>query len=227
MGQSTASKANRVPRRVDARDEKQVLDYFSEADVVISAVPWQMNMRLDSKARAGREAAKLIDVGNDPEWFWYRFRKRDEEAKEAGIALVPDCGLAPGMVNHLGLYCMEKMDTCHRAAPALWGAAPTCRWVTLGLQAWCSTYDWWPSRSIRARRWCLREGKPTYLPTLEDIEYHGGIEELGLLEAAPTAGGTSTAPYTLAGKVQGGYDYKTLRYPDTGTSSRPARPGAF
>ncbi|CUU35346.1 MAG: saccharopine dehydrogenase NADP-binding domain-containing protein [Armatimonadetes bacterium] len=194
------------PRRVDARDEKQVLDYFSEADVVISAVPWQMNMRLIQLALDAKRS--FIDMGNDPEWFWYEFRKRDEEAKEAGIALVPDCGLAPGMVNHLGLYCMEKMDTCHEIRLRCGGlpqrpVGPLGYKLVFNMIGVISEYT--------GEALVLREGKPTYVPTLEDIEYLE-IEELGLLEAAPTSGGTSTAPYTLAGKVQE-YDYKTLRYP--------------
>ncbi len=194
------------PRKVDARDEKQVLDYFSEADVVISAVPWQMNMRLIQLALEAKRS--FIDMGNDPEWFWYEFRKRDVEAKEAGIALVPDCGLAPGMVNHLGLYCMEKMDACHEIRLRCGGlpqhpVGPLGYKLVFNMIGVISEYT--------GEALVLREGKPTYVPTLEDVEYLE-IEELGLLEAAPTSGGTSTAPYTLAGKVQE-YDYKTLRYP--------------
>lgn len=194
------------PKKVDARDEKQVLDYFSEADVVISAVPWQMNMRLIQLALEAKRS--FIDMGNDPEWFWYEFRKRDAEAKEAGIALVPDCGLAPGMVNHLGLYCMEKMDACHEIRLRCGGlpqhpVGPLGYKLVFNMIGVISEYT--------GEALVLQEGKPTYVPTLEDVEYLE-IEELGLLEASPTSGGTSTAPYTLAGKVQE-YDYKTLRYP--------------
>ena len=52
------------PKRVDANDEQQVRAYFEQADVVISAVPWQMNMRLIQHALAVERS--FIDMGNDP-----------------------------------------------------------------------------------------------------------------------------------------------------------------
>ena len=209
-----------LPKKVDARDENQVRCYFENADVVISAVPWQMNMRLSQIALDVKRS--FIDMGNDPEWFWFEFRKRDEEAKAAGIALVPDCGLAPGMVNHLGLYCLEKMDTCHEIRLRCGGlpqhpVGPIGYKLVFNMIGVISEYT--------GEALVLHEGKPTYVPTLEDIECLE-IEGLGLMEAAPTSGGTSTAPYTLAGKVQE-YDYKTLRYPGHWDTMRALRDLGF
>ncbi len=195
-----------VPHKVDARDDRQVREFFERADVVISAVPWQMNMRLIQLALDAKRS--FIDMGNDPEWFWFEFRKRDEEAKRAGIALVPDCGLAPGMVNHLGLYCMEKMDSCYEIRLRC-GGLPQHPLPPLGYKLVFNMIGVISEYSGEALT--LHEGKPTYVPTLEDVECLE-IEGLGMLEAAPTSGGTSTAPYTLQGKVCE-YDYKTLRYP--------------
>jgi len=194
------------PKRVDARDEKQVLDYFEQADVIISAVPWQMNMRLAQLALATKRS--FIDMGNEPEWFWFEFRKRHEEAQQAGIAIVPDCGLAPGMVNHLGLYCIEKMDRCDTVRLRCGGlpqrpVGPIGYKLVFNMIGVISEYT--------GQALTLHEGKPTYVPTLDDVE-PVEIEGLGVLEAASTSGGTSTAPFTLEGKVRQ-YDYKTLRYP--------------
>jgi lysine 6-dehydrogenase len=194
------------PRRVDARDEKQVRDYFEQADVIISAVPWQMNMRLAQLALEAKRS--FIDMGNEPEWFWFEFRKRHEEALEAGIAIVPDCGLAPGMVNHLGLYCLEKMDRCDAIHLRCGGlpqhpVGPLGYKLVFNMMGLISEYT--------GKALALRDGKPTYVPTLEDVETIE-IAGLGVLEAASTSGGTSTAPFTLEGKVRE-YDYKTLRYP--------------
>ena len=57
----------------------------------------------------------------------------------------------------------------------------------------------------------LRDGEIHMVPTLTEVEdLH--IDQLGDMEAFVTSGGTSTAPYTLQGKVTN-YEYKTIRHP--------------
>jgi lysine 6-dehydrogenase len=208
------------PMRVDALDDQQVLRYFEQADVVVSAVPWQMNMRLIQLALDAKRS--FIDMGNEPEWFWNEFRKRDEEAKKAHIALVPDCGLAPGMVNHLGLYCMEQMDECHEIRLRC-GGLPQRPIPPIGYKLVFNMIG--VISEYMGEALTLHEGKPHYVPTMDDVECLV-IEPLGELEAAPTSGGTSTAPYTLQGKVQE-YDYKTLRYPGHWAAMRALRDLGF
>lgn len=208
------------PQRVDASDDQQVRAYFEQADVVISAVPWQMNMRLIQHALEVQR--NFIDMGNDPEWFWHEFRKRDEEAKKAHIALVPDCGLAPGMVNHLGLYCMEQMDTCHEIRLRC-GGLPQRPIPPIGYKLVFNMIG--VISEYMGEALTLHEGAPHYVPTMDDVETLT-IEPLGTLEAASTSGGTSTAPYTLQGKVRE-YDYKTLRYPGHWAAMRALRDLGF
>ncbi|MDW8105919.1 MAG: saccharopine dehydrogenase C-terminal domain-containing protein [Armatimonadota bacterium] len=208
------------PKRIDACDDRQVLHFFEQADVVVSAVPWQMNIRLIQLALDAKR--NYVDMGNDPEWFWFEFRKRDEEAKKAHIALVPDCGLAPGMVNHLGLYCMEKMDECHEIRLRCGGlpqrpVPPIGYKLVFNMIGVISEY--------MGNALVLRDGKIAYVPTMDDVE-SVTIEGIGTLEAAPTSGGTSTAPYTLEGKVKE-YDYKTLRYPGHWAAMRVLRDLGF
>lgn len=194
------------PMQVDATDEAQVRRFFEEAEVIISAVPWQLNRRLAELALECNRS--FCDMGNDPDWFWFEFRKRNEEAQRAGITIVPDTGLAPGMVNHLGLYCMEKMDRCEEIRLRC-GGLPQRPLPPLGYKLVFNFIGVITEYSGEAL--ILRDGKLQSVPTLEEVETLE-IQPLGLLEAAPTSGGTSTAPYTLEGKVCH-YDYKTLRYP--------------
>lgn len=213
IAQSKAERVNHLigkpivePMQINAMDDAQVKAFFKSADMVISAVPWQMNMRLSELALECQ--TNFLDMGNEPDWFWYEFRKRNQEAVDAGISIVPDCGLAPGMVNHLGLYCMEKMDRCDSITLRC-GGLPQEPKPPLGYKLVFNMIGVISEYTGEAH--VLRDGKNAFVPTLDDVEI---LEDpvLGTLEAASTSGGTSTATYTLEGKVRA-YDYKTLRYP--------------
>lgn len=194
------------PLQVNARDDGQVRNFFTSADVIVSAVPWQLNQHLCQVALDCKRS--FLDMGNEPDWFWFEFRKRNQEAVDAGITIVPDCGLAPGMVNHLGLYCMEKMDECETIRLRC-GGLPQNPKPPLGYKLVFNMIGVISEYSGEAL--IIEDGKLKFVPTLDDVEVLE-IPPLGCLEAAPTSGGTSTAPYTLEGKVCN-YDYKTLRYP--------------
>ena len=57
----------------------------------------------------------------------------------------------------------------------------------------------------------LRNGEIHLVDTLTELETLQ-IDQLGEMEAFVTSGGTSTAPYTLKGRVPN-YEYKTIRHP--------------
>jgi saccharopine dehydrogenase-like NADP-dependent oxidoreductase len=51
----------------------------------------------------------MIDLGGNTE-ITMQTLALDEEAKAADVTLVPDCGLAPGLVNSLGCSLIEQLD---------------------------------------------------------------------------------------------------------------------
>jgi lysine 6-dehydrogenase len=60
--------------------------------------------------------------------------------------------------------------------------------------------------------WVIRNGEPTEVEALTDLEDITFPAPLGTLEAFHTAGGLSTMPWTYADKVDL-MEYKTMRYP--------------
>ncbi|NUL82228.1 MAG: saccharopine dehydrogenase NADP-binding domain-containing protein [Armatimonadetes bacterium] len=213
LARSKAHKVNRLvgreivePRALDVTNDDQIAQFYAECGMIVSAVPWQLNQRLAEKALEHK--VSFIDMGNEPDWFWFEFRKRNQEAVDAGITIVPDTGLAPGMVNHLGLYCMENMDECDEIRLRCGGLPQTPR-PPLGYKLVFNIIGVISEYTGEAHT--IQDGKIVMVPTLNDVEAME-IAPLGVLEAASTSGGTSTAPYTLMGKVKN-YNYKTLRYP--------------
>lgn len=60
--------------------------------------------------------------------------------------------------------------------------------------------------------WVVRDGAPTQVDALSDVEEVAFPAPLGRLEAFHTGGGISTMPWHFAGQVRT-MEYKTLRYP--------------
>ena len=79
-----------------------------ESDAVMSAIPYYFNLDL---ARLAVEAgAHFCDLGGNTE-IVFKQKELDAEAKRKNITVVPDCGLAPGMVNILAQHGIEQLDT--------------------------------------------------------------------------------------------------------------------
>jgi lysine 6-dehydrogenase len=58
----------------------------------------------------------------------------------------------------------------------------------------------------------LRDGRPTLVPTMDELEQLDFPEPVGRLEAFTTGGGVSTMPWTFEGKLKT-IQNKTVRYP--------------
>ncbi|MGH7504883.1 MAG: saccharopine dehydrogenase family protein, partial [Longimicrobiales bacterium] len=60
--------------------------------------------------------------------------------------------------------------------------------------------------------WVIRDGEPTQVDALSEVESVAFAEPVGTLEAFHTAGGLSTMARTYQGRIRT-MEYKTLRYP--------------
>jgi lysine 6-dehydrogenase len=122
---------------------------------------------------------------------------------------VPDCGLAPGLGNHLAAHGVASLDEPQHVHVRCGGlperpVGPLAYKLVFNFEGLANEYS--------GAGEFLRDGKPVEIPALTELETIDFGPPLGLLEAAVTSGGTSTCPETWRGRLQS-YDYKTLRYP--------------
>lgn len=193
------------PAQVNALNTQELCEFLPPVDVVVSCLPYWMHPRV---ARVAIDTTtNMVDLGGNTEVSMQTL-KMDEEAKQAAVTLVPDTGLAPGLVNDLGLYFIENMDSVEtiRLYCGVLPQHPKPPFnykLTFNIEGLVAEYE---DQAVT-----LTDGKIRLVNTLEELEeLH--VEQLGKMEAFTTSGGTSTAPYTLQGQVKN-YCYKTIRFP--------------
>ena len=193
------------PHEANAMDAEGLAEFLQEVDVIVSCLPYWMHPHV---AKVAIETiTDMVDLGGNTD-ITMQTLALDEQAKSAEITLVPDTGLAPGLVNNLGLYMVENLDECD-SVKLYCGVLPQNPVppfnykLTFNMEGLVTEYDY--------EAVALREGEIIKIPTLDELEtLH--IDQLGEMEAFTTSGGTSTAPFTLQDSVRN-YEYKTIRYP--------------
>jgi lysine 6-dehydrogenase len=192
-------------RALDVRDEGAVRRALAEVDAVMSAIPYYFNFPL---AKLAVEAGvHFCDLGGNTE-IVNQQRTLDAAAREKGLTIVPDCGLAPGMVNILAQHGIDQLDSVDSVKIYV-GGLPQHPEPPLNYQVVYSlegVLDYYTTRS-----WVLRNGQPQQVTALSEIETVTFDAPVGELEAFHTAGGLSTMAFRYQGKVPT-MEYKTLRY---------------
>jgi lysine 6-dehydrogenase len=193
------------PAQVDATDPQALAEFLKPADVLISAVPYHLQPAIVPIAI--ETGTSMVDLGNDTVDTWAVI-ERDADAKAKGVTLVPDTGLAPGLVNSFGNCIVEELDEVESIKLYCGGLPqhpkpPFNYMLVFSLEGLVGEYT---DETV-----VLRDGEVAIIDTLDELETLE-IEGLGTMEAFTTSGGTSTSPYTLKGRVRD-YEYKTVRYP--------------
>jgi lysine 6-dehydrogenase len=204
-------------RRVtlDVRDAAALARTVGGTTAVFNATPYFFNLAVSRAAVAA--GAHVCDLGGNTE-IVLRQLELDREARAAGISILPDCGLAPGMVNILAAGAMRDMESVE-SVRILTGGLPQSPKPPLDYQVVYSldgVLDYYTSEAIG-----LEGGEVVPLAALsreERVTFPG----LGELEAFVTAGGISTLPYTYRGRVRE-MTYKTLRFPGHAAKMRVLR----
>ena len=191
---------------LDVRDHAAVVQAMTGCSAVMSAIPYYFNLDL---ARAAVEAGvHFCDLGGNTE-IVFQQKKLHEEAKRKGVSVIPDCGVAPGMVNILAQMGIEAMDTVD-AVRIFVGGLPQKPEAPLNYQIVYSlegVLDYYTTLS-----WVLRGGKRTQVTALSELVTVEFAAPVGSLEAFHTAGGLSTMAFRYEDKIPV-MEYKTLRYP--------------
>jgi lysine 6-dehydrogenase len=202
--------------KLDAKDEAAALALMKGHDAVMSALPYYFN---GTMARLAVEAGcHFSDLGGNTEIVMEQ-KKLDGSAKAKGLSVIPDCGLAPGMVNILAAEGIRRLDRAEKVKIYV-GGLPQHPEPPLNYQLVYSlegALDYYTTPS-----WVLRGGKPMQVEALSELESVEFPAPVGALEAFHTGGGISTMPFAYEGKVDV-MEYKTLRYPGHVDIMRPIR----
>jgi saccharopine dehydrogenase-like NADP-dependent oxidoreductase len=169
--------------------------------IVISACPFYLTPRIAESAVAA--GAHYFDLTEDVA----STRRVKALAANAGTALVPQCGLAPGFISILARAMTRKFDSLRDVHMRV-GALPVyptnalkynLTWSTDGLiNEYCNPCE------------AIIDGAVRETLALEEIEAFSldGVA----YEAFNTSGGLGTLCETLSGQVEN-LNYKTVRYP--------------
>ncbi|MBA3658025.1 MAG: saccharopine dehydrogenase NADP-binding domain-containing protein [Gemmatimonadales bacterium] len=202
--------------RLDVTDSAAVLETMQGHDAVMSAIPYYFNGPM---ARAAVESGcHFADLGGNTEIVLEQ-KRLHERAVATGVSVVPDCGLAPGMVNILAAEGIRRLDTAERVKIFV-GGLPQNPEPPLNYQIVYSlegALDYYTTPS-----WVLRGGKPVQVDALSELEPVEFPAPVGTLEAFHTGGGISTLPFAYEGRIEV-MEYKTLRYPGHAAVMRPIR----
>jgi lysine 6-dehydrogenase len=192
--------------RVDARSQEDVRAAMKGVDACMNALPYYFNLEIATLAV--QEGVHYCDLGGNTGIVFQQLQL-NEQAKARDLSVIPDCGLAPGMVNILAAAGIAALDT-PRSVKIRVGGLPQDPTPPLNYQIVYSMHgvlDYYTTAS-----WVLRDGEPRQVEALTEIEAVDFPEPVGTLEAFHTAGGLSTMPWTWQGKLET-MEYKTLRYP--------------
>lgn len=190
----------------DVSGADQVVPLLRGADVALSAVPYRFNEDLTDAAIAA--GVSLCDLGGNTAIVRAQLR-RHAAAAAAGVSVVPDCGLAPGLGNILaahGIAALEEVDDVYVRC----GGLPERPVGPLGYKL-VFNFDGLLNEYSGCGEF-LRGGEFCQVPALTELEELEFPPPLGRCEAAVTSGGTSTCAESFAGRVRN-FDYKTVRYP--------------
>jgi lysine 6-dehydrogenase len=208
-----AGRAVATARTVDVRDRAALVAALRGVNAALSGVPYFFNVGV---ARAAVDAgASFNDLGGNTDVVREELAL-DAEAKAAGVSIVPDCGLAPGMGNTLAVYGLTKFDR-PTDVRIFCGGLPQTPKGPLGYKLVFSLEGL--TNEYTGDAVVIRNGRRTIEPAFTGLEPVQS-EELGGLEAFYTSGGTSTCPWTFEGTLDT-YEYKTLRWPGHYAKLRP------
>lgn len=175
------------------------------ADAVLSTLGPRHNLAAAQAAVAAK--AHYDDTGSGLETAQAILKLR-APALKAGVSVVPDCGLAPGLSSCLVVAAIATLDFS-RDARVFAGCLPQRPAGQFDYAAVCpldSLLSLYLEPAV-----ALRRGRIDSLAPMSDRE-ELDIPSVGKLEACLTGGTGSTCPYSFQNRLVN-FEQKTLRYP--------------
>jgi len=195
----------RVKQHAKALKGADAVTLMRGHDVAVSAMPYRFNPAL-AKA-AVRARVNFCDLGGNTALVKEALKLRPQAAK-AGVTIVPDCGLAPGLGNVLAALAMAEVHGVQHVRIRC-GGLPIDATGPLGYSLLFSIEGL--TNEYRGEAVVVRDGRVQRFEAFTECENIQGPPGMGMLECFFTSGGTSTAPWRYRSKLQT-YEYKTVRY---------------
>lgn len=193
-------------KKINVEDEEALKKLMSQVDTVVSAVTYKYNYKL---ARLAVQCGcNFCDLGGNNTIVAQELSLHDK-AKKKNITIIPDCGLAPGMVSVLVADGIGQMDETTDVQIRVGGLPleprpPMNYKLVFSVHGLINEYV---EPCVK-----IQSGEVVTVDPMVDVEELEFPAPFGKLEAFNTSGGTSTLPQTYLGKVKN-LDYKTIRYP--------------
>jgi lysine 6-dehydrogenase len=191
---------------LDVSNRSNIRKKFEENDIVISAVPYYYNYLLTKIAIDTN--THFIDLGGN-NTIVQKQKTLDKSAKEAKIKIIPDCGLAPGIVSIITRDIVNYYDSVDYVKLRV-GGLPKDPIPPFNYQ-----FVFSPNGLINEYiqdAIVLENKKIVFKKPMTELEKIIFPEPFGEMEAFITSGGCSTLPYTFRYIIKY-LDYKTIRYP--------------
>lgn len=190
---------------IDANNQAQLRGFMEQFDVIVNALFYSFNKIVAETAiEVGVHA---VDLGGHIGNITDEVLSLNEKAKQRQVTIIPDLGVAPGMINILSGYGKSKLDSLKELFLYV-GGIPLHPEPPLEYNHVFSmegVFDHYTDKSV-----VIRNGKLTKIDSLSEVE-RIYFEKFGPLEAFHTSGGTSTLIQTYSDIET--LEYKTIRYP--------------
>lgn len=190
---------------LDATDTARIKKLAAERDVLVSCVPYFLNLKLAQTAIAAK--THFVDLGGNTEISMQEIALH-KQAVKAGVTILPDVGLGPGMTTTIAAHGIAQLDRTDEVLLRDGGLPqhprpPMNYLLTFSEHGLINEYV--------EDATALRDFKRVAVGGLSEIE-EIDVPGLGRMEAAHAAGGLSTLAWTYAGKIRN-MDCKLIRYP--------------
>ncbi|MFG6149196.1 saccharopine dehydrogenase family protein [Halobacillus sp. B23F22_1] len=191
--------------KVDAGNEVELAAFLKSYDVVINALFYSFNEIVAQTAI--KVGVSSVDLGGHIGHITDRVLDLHKKAKAAEVTIIPDLGVAPGMINILSGYGVSKLDELNSIRLFVGGIPvhpePPLEYNHVFSMEGLMDHYTDPSTIIRG-------GKLQEVDSLSEVE-RLYFDRFGPLEAFHTSGGTSTLlkSYPSIDTLE----YKTIRYP--------------
>ncbi|MFD1360761.1 saccharopine dehydrogenase family protein [Lentibacillus salinarum] len=194
-----------IAYQVNAKDEQELANYMRQFDVIINALFYSFN---EVVAKTAIDVGvNTVDLGGHIGHVTDKVLALKEDAQATGVTIIPDLGVAPGMINILSGHGASKLDDLEAIKLYVGGIPvnPEPPFEYNHVFSMEGVFDHYTDPAL-----IIRNGMKQEIESLSEVE-RVHFEKFGPLEAFHTSGGTSTLSISYPQLKT--LEYKTIRYP--------------